>query len=209
MPLIAKQHGGGGGFHPAPAGTHIARCVRLIDLGTQHTTFDGQAKTVPQIRLTWELPLETRVFGDGKEPEPYLVSQEYTNSLGDRAKLRQHLESWRGREFTADELAGFDLKAILGKPCMLSIVHKKGQTGNTYAAISGVTALPKGTTPPKQVTETQCYDISEGKCDKFFALPDWLREKISKCVEWTEPAKNETQAQPEPEQLTEEDDVPF
>ena len=33
-----------GDFELAPAGTHIGVCYRIIDLGTQETTFEGQAK---------------------------------------------------------------------------------------------------------------------------------------------------------------------
>ena len=36
--------------------------------------------------------------------EPFLVWKRYTLSLGDKATLRAHLEAWRGRKFTADEL---------------------------------------------------------------------------------------------------------
>jgi hypothetical protein len=33
---------GGGDFEQAPAGTHMARCVRIIDIGTQFGEYQGK-----------------------------------------------------------------------------------------------------------------------------------------------------------------------
>ena len=40
MGLIAKKSGGGD-FTPVPPGMHLARCYRVIDLGTQSGTYLG------------------------------------------------------------------------------------------------------------------------------------------------------------------------
>ena len=60
----------GGGFTPAPEGTHVARCVRLIDLGTQHGEYLGQATVRNQVMVMWELP-NTKMPSDGL---PFLIS---------------------------------------------------------------------------------------------------------------------------------------
>ncbi|MHA1379626.1 MAG: hypothetical protein ACTSRG_14730 [Candidatus Helarchaeota archaeon] len=44
-------------------------------------------------------------------------------SLHAKATMRKFLESWRGKKFTKEELEGFDLQKILGKPCQLQIIH--------------------------------------------------------------------------------------
>ena len=56
-----------------PAGAHVARCFRIVDLGTQETTFKGETKHQHQILVTWELPtnLMTERESNGK---PYTVN---------------------------------------------------------------------------------------------------------------------------------------
>ena len=42
MSFIVENTSSGGDFKPVPAGLHLARCYRIIDLGTQRSEFDGQ-----------------------------------------------------------------------------------------------------------------------------------------------------------------------
>ena len=128
-----------------PAGTFPARCYQIIDLGHQTTSFEGQAKVVPQVRISWEL---SETMADGR---PFSISKDYTASFGPKATLRKVLESWRGRAFTQEELSGFSLENVLGKPCMISVVHKPSKDGTqTYANVGNVMALPKGLDCPPQ-----------------------------------------------------------
>src|SRR5690606_20723228 len=109
---------GGGEFKQAPTGNHVARCIRLIDLGTQHSEYQGQPNVRNQVLISWELCNELM-----EEGKPYIVSHFYTNSLNEKATMRAHLEAWRGRAFTEAECKGFDLNNVLGKPCMLTVIH--------------------------------------------------------------------------------------
>jgi hypothetical protein len=157
-------------FKSAPAGTHVARCIRLIDIGTQHGEYQGKATVRKQIIVMWELPNET--MDDGKH---YIASKFYTASLSEKATLRKDLESWRGRAFTDEELAGFDLKNILGKPCMLSIVAKEGGNGTK---VGGVMALPKGMQVPPHTNEPWAFDIDAWDDERFQAMKDGIKKLI-------------------------------
>ena len=53
----------GGDFKPAPAGSHLARCYRIIDLGTQKVVWKGTEKAMKKIIIGWELHGED---ADGK-----------------------------------------------------------------------------------------------------------------------------------------------
>ena len=98
---VAKQTSN---YKPAPAGTHIARCYGCISIGTQHSEmFNSEAF---KIVLLFELSNET-IERDGKTA-PISINKEYTLSLGKKSVLRKHLETWRGRPFTDEELKGFD-----------------------------------------------------------------------------------------------------
>lgn len=174
MGRFAKDTGGGD-FEQAPQGTHVARCIRLVDLGTQHGEYEGKATVRNQIIITFELCEEH--MADGK---PFTVGEFYTNSLGEKAKLRAHLEAWRGRAFTDEELKGFDLESILGKPVMVSLIaNQKGRT-----KIGSLTSMPKGMTASKCVNEPFSFWIEEWDQEKFDAMPEGIRKIIAESDEY-------------------------
>jgi len=126
-------------YKPVPAGTYAACCIRVIDLGTQVSAYNGKAQR--KVLFTWEIPEVEVETDDG--PMPALISNRYTASLHEKATLRAVLQSWRGKPFTKEELDGFDLKNIVGATCLLGVIHKESD-GNTYANVSSIMALPKG-----------------------------------------------------------------
>ena len=159
--------------------------VQLIDMGCQKTNWDGEEKWSPKVRLTFELPdqvIEGEVVENGKTTKvtkPMMVSLELTRSLGERATLRKHLESWRGAAFTSKELASFSLKNLLGKAALLTLMHKTSQAGRQYCAINAISKLPKGMTAPKESVNSHVfYEIENGQNEVFAALPEWLQDKV-------------------------------
>ncbi len=169
---------GGGNFTPAPVGVHIARCFRIIDLGTQHGEYQGKPTRRNQVIISWELPDEL-VNIEGEE-RPIITSKFYTNSMGEKANLRQHLESWRGRVMTQEGIHRFDLQAILGVPCMLTIVA--GNNGNTKVA--GVSGLPRSLECPPQINKNFVFWLEEYDEDKFEEISEGLQGIIKKSEEW-------------------------
>jgi hypothetical protein len=141
MPIYATA-GDGTKFTPAPAGTHAAVCCDVRDLGILEVTWQGQVKKQHKVLVSWQID-EPR--DDGK---PYLVSRRYTLSLHEKAGLRKDLEAWRGRSFTEDELHQFDVETIIGKSCMLQVIHRQSGS-DTYANVAAVMAMPKGMAAPK------------------------------------------------------------
>ena len=179
MSLTVKESGTE--FKQVAPGTYPARCIKVIDLGTQHGEYNGKPTVKQQILVTWELP--TELIEDGElAGKPYAVSKFYTASLGEKANLRKDLESWRGRAFTEQELAGFNVKAILGKPCMLSIIHND----KSKAKISAVMALMKGVTVPDAMNPLVWFDISEWDDNAFDGLSKGIQEIIHHSDEYKE-----------------------
>jgi hypothetical protein len=167
------------------AGATVGVLFSLVDLGTQEVTWDGETKWTPKLRLAFELPeqvIEGEVTENGKTTKvtkPMVVSIELTRSLGERATLRKHLETWRGQAFTSKELASFSLKNLLGKACLLTLVHKTSQAGRNYCAIQGIAKLPKSMKAPATTQNSQVfYEIEQGEGGQFSELPEWLQEKI-------------------------------
>lgn len=172
----------GGNFKQVSPGTYGARCIKVVDLGTQIVKeFESEnTKEKHQVMITWELPNE--IIEDGElAGKPYGVSRFYSAILSEKSNLRKDLEAWRGRNFTKEELAGFNLKAILGKPCMVSVVHSaKGK-----AQVKAVLALPKGMEVPPAINPLLSFDIEEdGFGEKFESLTDGIKRIIHGSLEY-------------------------
>lgn len=185
MSFIAKDNGGGD-FEPVPEGTHLGICYMLVDVGEQESHFGVK----PQVIIGWELP--EQAMDDGR---PMSISAIYTNSLSSKANLRADLEGWRGRAFTDEELAGFDLRAIAGKPCLLSVKHNtKGD--KVYANVHAVMAMMKGAQVPKMHNETLVYSVDEPDPKVYESLPEWVRKKCDNRVTVQKGGAEHTEANP-------------
>lgn len=125
-------------FTPAPEGLHRAVCVDVLDPWTEERPERFGGGLVEKTRLVWEIDA---AMDDGR---PFTVAQFYTASLHEKAKLRHHLEAWRGRAFTQDELRGFDLENVIGIPCQLQVIHHTTQDGKVYANVQAIVPNGKG-----------------------------------------------------------------
>jgi len=174
---------------PIQAGMHVATCYYVVDVGTHHFTYKGEAKSNRKVYIGFEVHGEriTIPAKDG-EPEkdlPRAISQDYTISLDKKSNLRKVLDSWRGKPFTKEELDGFDLQNILGKPCMLNLAHSEcGQ----YANIIGVVPMMAGI-PTKDPENPQLLfsvgDLKEGVPPEWPEnMPKWLIEKVQESDEY-------------------------
>lgn len=194
--------------NPAPTGTHVARCIRVIDLGVQ--VDDGQygRKVQHKLMLTWELPEEKHVFKPENGPEPYVVSKEYTVSLHEKAGLRKELEAWRGRAFTPEELEAFHVGKLLGAACLLNVIHAEKKGGGVKAKVAGISPMPKSMQCPPAILPLIKYEVEQGRDEAFKSLPEWLQNRIAACEDWKPKANpNETTAAADTEDV--EPDQPF
>ena len=209
---LTMKDTGGGNFTPAPAGNHVALCYGVLDLGTQHSdafTWEGKsipASDRPQVLLMWEIPAEI-VEIDG-EDKPAVISKFYNAFFNDKAILRQHLESWRGRQFSEEELCGFNINNVLGKGCMINVVHDtKGK-----AKITSVSALPKGMEAPKPTNPLVTIDMDDFNQVSFDSLSEGLQNIIKKSPEWkamNQPAQGFRDTPTDEPPDFSDDDVPF
>lgn len=211
MPVASDK--GGGSFQLAPIGNHLAICVRVVDLGTQKDSYLGKPKIQRKVVLGFELVEEKAVFDESRGEESFLVSREYTLSLGEKANLRHDLESWRGRAFTEEELKGFDLKKLLGAPCMVNVVHEMSKQKRQYSKIKSITTLPKKmkkTDVPKPTLDLINYDIEDVTGGDFSKLPKYLQDKIAASCEASGevPEKSSNQG-PDDDNVAADSDLPF
>jgi hypothetical protein len=184
MAIIAESTGNGGNFTPIEAGTYVARCYSMIHIGTSEEDVMGVKKMQNKVRITWELPTELKVFKEENGEQPQVVSKEFTLSMHEKSSMRKFLQSWRGKQFTEDEAKAFDITVLLGKPCMLSIIHKVSKNGKTYVEIASVSTLPKGMVCPEQINPSFEFSVLNFDDEKFNSLPEFLRKKIENSDEY-------------------------
>jgi|HubBroStandDraft_2_1064218.scaffolds.fasta_scaffold21822_8 hypothetical protein len=179
MSLKYPVGSGGGDYEPIPAGSHIAVCDIVADLGLQPGS-GLYPNPKNQVFIRFELPNERIEFEkDGKKQTgPAVIGKIYTASMNEKANLRHHLESWRGKAFTDEQAASFDIDTVLGKPCMITVMHtKKGD--KTYANIVGVGPIPKGINAKTIIPEiTPVLYTPESTKQTYALLPEWIRKKI-------------------------------
>ena len=179
MGIVAKEKTG---LPPINEGTYQAVCYRLYDLGSQFSEKWG--KTAHQVLIIWEIQeARIEIEKDGVKVDlPRVVSKKYTLSLNEKAVLRRDLQSWRGRNFTQDELNSFDITKLLGVNCMMQIIHNS-KDGKTYANIASIMPLYKGMKklePENVATFFSMQDNMDIPAD----TPDWIKELIEGSAEW-------------------------
>ncbi len=201
-----------------PEGTHLAICYQMIQIGTVEEQYMGETKSQHKIMLTFEVPNELiEIEKDGeKKSFPMSISKEYTFSMGDRANLRKDLEGWRGKVFTDEEASAFELDVLLGKPCLINVIHKTSAAGKQRAEIRSISSIMKGMEIPKTTNNLLLFDFGHWDDKVLEAMPEWIRNKIKSSMEYkarTNPALNDYD-KPSPTDAVvvmdkAEDDLPF
>ena len=189
MAILASDSGGSDyEYVPVPEGMHDAICYKLVDAGTNWNEFQGEKNKQHSVFVWWELP-KTRTEDD----RPMSVFKEYRLSLHEQAALRRDLQAWRNNQLTPSELESFDLTAIVGVSCKISV----GRTSGGKDKVTGVYCADGG--PKKAATENEqvIFDLEDyidefiGKsserskkaCDIFEDLPPFVKWKIAGCDE--------------------------
>lgn len=205
---------GSSDFQQPPVGAHPARCYSMIDLGTQKNEYQGQITHKRQVLIGWELTDELIPSGD-REGEPFVISKFYTASLHEKAVLRHDLINWRGRDFSEEELRGFDPKNILGTACILTLVaNEKGRI-----KVNGVTKTMKGLDVPSLRNPKRYLSLEPGEFDRsvFDGLSEKIKAMIMESPEYKAlsappppPTKREDVADEIPHPVDDlDDDIPF
>lgn len=192
-------------FERPPDGTYLGICYRVVDLGTQDTTYKGETKKSRVIVISWELPDER--MADGR---PFSVARRFTFSAAENSNLRKTLESWRGKKFTTEEIADFDLAKMLTATAMLTLATEENGD-KVYQNIMAVAAPMKGTPRTKEPeNESFCFAMVESMWNPKLIekLHEKMQETIKKSPEWKALSKG---VKPAPAQtdLDLDDSIPF
>ena len=157
-------------------GVHKARCVKIIDLGTQKSDFNGEISWKRQVLIIFETPEELN-----SEGQPLTISKFYTLSLHEKSNLGNDLTSWRGRAFSEAEKQSFDISKLLGVACLLNVMEINGKS-----KISSIMPMKKGDQIAEQVTPSVVFsleDFQNGKKEVFNNLSEGIRNIILRSKE--------------------------
>lgn len=178
MPLIPPV---GKDFEIVDAGVHKGRCIKVIDLGTHDTTYMETTQEKHKIMIMFELP-ETKMKKDPNEGKPFAVALFVTLSLDKKSNLRPLLVGWRGKDFTEEESATFDILKLLDKPVLINVIHNESG-GNIYANISSLMPL-KASECPDRVNDLVAFSLSDYEPKVLASLSEKMQAKIKSSKEF-------------------------
>lgn len=119
-------------------GTFVAQCVDVINLGKRPETYQGEDKgLVSKMALvfrTGELDAEGKFID---------LDVELNVATGEKAKLRQWAEAWRGKKYD-EEYPNIPVHLFEGQWATITVAHQTSGSGKVYAKITAVTKLAKG-----------------------------------------------------------------
>jgi hypothetical protein len=201
MALIARSTGSD--MEPISPGMHPAVCYGVVDLGTQPAF--GNFPPKHKVLFLFELPEERADFTreDKKVNLPRAISCTFTLSLHTKGNMRPALEGWRGREFTPQELEGFNVMQCLSANALLNVTHKSGSgknAGRTFAEIKSINPLPKGTKkrqPENPLLQFSLDDFQPGNpIVKPANMPDWIWARVTQADEYIRHEQRHNPAHP-------------
>lgn len=195
-------------FKPVPAGSHLGRLYKIVDIGTQQGEWQGKATYSRKMIFYFELHGEDDkgqplTNDDGK---PLIVTKYYNASLSEKSTLRKHLQAWLNIDFN-NMPQGFEVRSILGKFAMVNVINYSKE-GKQKSAIDGLTAVPAIVAKhglPEGINDIFMFDLNKFDSAKFDSLSDGVKKIIMDSPEYRALAGK-------PEQPADDfinDDVPF
>lgn len=171
-----------------PEGTHVARVIGFVYMGT--ITEDGKfgVTTNQKVRLTWELPDELHVFKEGEGAKPLVHSEEYNLVMGTTAKpskIRPIIEGILGTSLSDEEAYKFDAESLVNMPCLISLKKAKSQKGADYMKLASTSKLMKGQTCKEAFNELRVFNYAEKYDEKYLeSLPSFIKDKMKSSDEY-------------------------
>ena len=208
MLISTTNTGGNKEFKNAPAGSHLGRLYKIVDLGTQQGEWEGKATYARKMIFYFELHGEDDkgqplVNDDGK---PLIVTKYYNASLGEKATLRKHLQTWLNLDFSKMP-EGFKVENILGKFAMINVTTYQ-KDGKTRASVEGLSAVPAIVVKhglPDGFNDISMFDLNKFDSAKFDSLSDGVKKMIVSSPEY----RALTQKSEQPADDFSNDSIPF
>ena len=166
-------------FELPPEGLVVARCCRIVDLGTQTGHYLGKTTVQRKIMVGFEL-LGSVARADGKK---FQINKIYTASLHPKATLRKDLDSWNGRALSNEEVSGFSFAWMAGRLCEVRVTHSD-TSGENKATIDQVRPSCASRISVETDTPVEVFDLDAPSKEVFFSLSGGIRRMVELSPEW-------------------------
>ena len=195
-------------FEMVEPGMHKARCIKVVDMGTQETEFKGATQLKHKIMIMFELP-QTEMQEGENAGKPFAIALFVTLSLDKKSNLRPLLVSWRGKDFTEDEAANFDMLNLLNATALVNVIHNK-KDDNTYANIAAIMPLKQNECPAR-INPLVAFSLNDFDQEVFDSFSDKMQAKIMASPEYKEIMNPTIDAEAEfgNQDVDKDDDEPF
>ncbi len=171
----------GGSFTPAPSGNHIATVIGIAIIGTIETEFKQVKSKKKMLRVYFEL---TNELNPEDENRPFVIGQDYANSLHKNANLRKDLEGGWGT-MTDAQAETFNLVNLLGCNCMVNLAIETSAKGSQYNDVLGLAPIPAGFPIPAPKNEIFLFNLNPPfKQAEFERCEKFVQEKIKSSDEY-------------------------
>jgi hypothetical protein len=176
-------------FELPPEGTSDAICVAWLDLGSYKNHFADQPPKPgqpPNREYVRKLMLVFELVGSADaQSQPFLLAEVWTKTLAKNSTMAARFAGWGLKP----EVRRLPLSQILGRPALVSVIHKTTNQGRIFPHIQSLLEWPRNRSAPKSIRPLYSWDI-----DTAAALPDadWLpfalgrpvAEMIRESLEW-------------------------
>lgn len=161
-----------------PTGMHLCIISGIYDIGTQSTKFGEKRICV----ISYEFPQILRVFYEGEEARPKMLSNRYTFSMAESANLRKDLQMILGRQLSDTEAMSFDISSVVGMPALANIVHSpcgKYENIMNFMPATDQTAVMYNANNVQELRAMKVNDL------KFFAQSmGFNSQNFGNCPKW-------------------------
>jgi hypothetical protein len=154
-----------GSYELPSAGSHPGQFIGVIFGGTHETpAINGQpGSRARKLLFIIELPGERR-----SDDKPHVILSECTASLHPKATLTKMVQAVTGGQLRDGER--FDVSTLVGKPCIVSIVHET-RGDRVYHRVSSIGAPIKGMPLAESTYPPLVWSVNGGQP---FPDADWL-----------------------------------
>jgi hypothetical protein len=160
-----------------PEGSYAARCIRIVDMGTQTHKIYGDSR---KVNFSFE-----NLDEEDEEGNPFILHRTFNAKLTPKADLTKAIQKWQKIKIEKGDT--FDIDELLDQVCMITVEHQESDDGTVRARITDITSVPKsmGKLPKAKSDIWSLYLDKKGfDQDLFDELPDWMQEAIAETDEY-------------------------
>jgi|TARA_R110000772_G_scaffold23579_2_gene63034 hypothetical protein len=178
-----------GDFETLEKGQYSGTCYSIVDMGTTDQEYEGVKSKKKRVHISFETT--DHKMKDGR---PFGVFKTYTASLFESAALRKDLVSWRAKNFTEEEEAGFNISNLLGCTANIEVGHTSGGKPKIIGLFKPDGGIEKIATQNEQMLfdlDVYCNEFNgnsnpdtKAMCDVFASLTPWMQADIEESYEY-------------------------